>query len=141
MVITDVIIEYRRFLKRQNCSPNTVRNYMNTLKHFVIWLAVPIESVSHREILAYIDHLYEKRLHPKTINSYLDSIRGFYNYLIYEEQLKINHPVKPGYAARVPEPLPRYLKDEDVKRFLDVILTDTEKPKNMVTWMGLLFPY
>lgn len=132
MVITDVIIEYRRFLKRQNCSPNTVKNYMNTLKHFVIWLAVPIESVSHRDILAYIDHLYEKRLNPKTINSYLDSIRGFYNYLIYEEQLKIPHPVKPGYAARVPEPLPRYLKDEDVKRFLDVILKKRDRAMFML---------
>jgi site-specific recombinase XerD len=94
---------------------------MHTLKHFVIWIKVPIESVRHGDILAYIDHLYERRLNPKTINSYLDSIRGFYNYLIYEEQLRIDHPVKPGYAARVPEPLPRYLKDEDVNRFFKVI--------------------
>ena len=132
MAIIDVIIEYRRFLKRQNCSPNTVRNYMNTLKHFVVWLPVTIESVGHRDILAYIDHLYEKRLQPKTINSYLDSIRGFYNYLIFEEQLMIDHPVKPGYAARVPEPLPRYLKDEDVKRFFEVIKNKRDRAMFMI---------
>lgn len=132
MVITDVIIEYRRFLKRQNCSPNTVKNYMNALKHFVIWIRVPIESVGHRDILAYIDHLYERRLNPKTINSYLDGIRGFYNYLIYEEQLRMDHPVKPGYAARVPEPLPRYLKDEDVKRFFKVIQNIRDRAMFMI---------
>ena len=43
MAITDAIINYRRFLKRRNCSRCTLRNYMNTLKHFVIWLAEPIE--------------------------------------------------------------------------------------------------
>jgi len=36
MAITDAIINYRRFLKRRNCSRCTLRNYMNTLKHFVI---------------------------------------------------------------------------------------------------------
>lgn len=121
MVTTEVIIEYRRFLKRQNCSPNTLRNYMNTLKHFIIWLSVPIEAVTHKDVLSYMDYLYHKRLKPKTINSHLDSIRGFYNYLIYEERMRIEHPVKPGYAARVPEPLPKYLKDEEVHRFFTVI--------------------
>lgn len=132
MVITDVIIEYRRFLKRQNCSPNTVKNYMHALKHFVLWVAVPIESVGHREVLAYMDHLYERRLHPKTINSYLDGIRGFYNYLIYEEHVRMDHPIKPGYAARVPEPLPRYLKDEDVNRFFGVIQKIRDRAMFMV---------
>ena len=121
MVITEVIIEYRRFLKRQNCSPNTLRNYMNTLKHFVIWLRVPIEAVTHKNVLSYMDYLYYKRLKPKTINSHLDSIRGFYNYLIYEERMRIEHPVKPGYTARVPEPLPKYLKDEEVNQFFMVV--------------------
>lgn len=121
MVTTEVIIEYRRFLKRQNCSPNTLRNYMNTLKHFIIWLSVPIEAVTHKDVLSYMDYLYDKRLKPKTINSHLDSIRGFYNYLIYEERMRIEHPVKPGYAARVPEPLPKYLKDEEVHRFFTLI--------------------
>jgi site-specific recombinase XerD len=121
MAITEVIIEYRRFLKRQNCSSNTLRNYMNTLKHFIVWLPVTVEAVTHKDILSYMDHLYEKRLKPKTINSHLDSIRGFYNYLIYEERMRMDHPVKPGYAARVPEPLPKYLKDEEVNRFSAVI--------------------
>ena len=52
MAITNSILNYRRFLKRRNCSCHTVKNYMNTLKHFVLWIAVPIEKVTNKDILA-----------------------------------------------------------------------------------------
>ena len=57
MDITDAIIRYRRFLKRMNTSPNTVKNYLNGLKLYVIWLDVPIEETTYRKIIAYMDYL------------------------------------------------------------------------------------
>ncbi len=51
--MTNMIVNYRRFLKRRNYSPHTVKNYLNTLKHFVVFLAVPIEDASHREVSKY----------------------------------------------------------------------------------------
>ena len=101
MAIIDAVVNYRRWLKRRNCSPHTLRNYMHTLRHFVLWLALPIEAVSSRTVQDFIDHLIAKGLNPKTINCYLDSIRGFYNFLIHEEQLNIAHPVKRGYLLRL----------------------------------------
>ena len=121
MDITNAIINYRRFLKRKNCSKHTVKNYMSTLKQFVLWVDVPIEQVTHKTVLSFIDHLLDKRLKPKTINCYLNSIRGFYEYLIEEEQVPISHPVKRGYSLRLSRPLPRYLRDEDVPRLFNVI--------------------
>ncbi len=121
MAITDAVINYRRFLNRRNCSRCTLRNYMSTLKHFVIWVAEPIEQVSSRSVLAFIDHLLAKRLSPKTINCYLDSIRGFYDYLINEEAVAMVNPVKRGYVLRLARPLPRYLRDEEVARLFAVI--------------------
>jgi site-specific recombinase XerD len=121
MGITNAIINYRRFLKRKNCSKHTVRNYMNTLKQFVLWVDVPIEQVTHKKVLSFIDYLLDKRLRPKTINCYLNSIRGFYEYLIEEEQVPITHPVKRGYSLRLSRPLPRYLRDEDVFKLFHVI--------------------
>ena len=94
MDITDSIINYRRSLKRRNYSNYTIRNYMSTLRQFVIWLDEPIEALTHKKLLSFIDYLMAKRLKPKTINCYLDSIRGFYDYLIYEEKLKTQNPVK-----------------------------------------------
>jgi len=94
---------------------------MNTLKHFVVWLDMPIEEVTHKKIQAYIDHLRQKRLAPKTINCHLDSIRGFYDYLRYEEEIPITNPVKRGYALRLSKPLPRHLKDEDIAVLLGAV--------------------
>ena len=127
MDITNAIINYRRFLKRKNCSKHTLRNYMSTLKQFVLWVDVPIEQVTHKTVLSFMDHLLDKRLKPKTINCYLNSIRGFYEYLIEEEQVPISHPVKRGYSQRLSRPLPRYLRDEDVPRLFNVITNKRDR--------------
>ena len=121
MGITDAIVQYRRFLKRRNCSAHTVKNYMHTLRQFVLWVNVPIEQVTGKKILGYIDHLRVRRLQPKTINCHLDSIRGFYNYLINEEGVTMQNPVKRNYNLRLAKPLPRYLKEEEVVRFFTQI--------------------
>ena len=73
---------------------------MNTLKHFVIWLCEPIEEVSARSVLAFIDHLLDRRLSPKTINCYLDGFRGFYDYLIHEENVPIQRGPDNGPESR-----------------------------------------
>jgi site-specific recombinase XerD len=115
MGITNSIINYRRSLKRRNFSKYTIRNYVCTLRQFVIWLDVPIEAVTHKKLMGFIDYLLAKRLKPKTINCHLDSIRGFYDYLIYEEQLTMQNPVKLGDALRMSKPLPRFLRDQQVR--------------------------
>ena len=132
MDITNAVINYRRFLKRKNCSKHTLRNYMSTLKQFVLWVDVPIEQVTHKTVLSFMDHLLDKQLKPKTINCYLNSIRGFYEYLIEEEQIPITHPVKRGYSLRLSRPLPRYLKDEDVPRLFNVITNKRDRAMFML---------
>ncbi len=134
MAITDCIINYRRHMKRRNYSAHTVKNYMNTLKHFVVWLDVPIEEVNHRKLLEYMDYLLDRGLRPKTINCHLDSIRGFYNYLCDEEEVKITNPVKRGYVLRLSRPLPRHLRDEEVIKFFDMI----KKPRDRAVFKVML---
>jgi len=121
MAITDSIIGFRRSLKRKNYSPCTVRDYLSTLKQFVLWVDCPIEEVGSRKILSFIDHLLDRRLHPKTINCYLDSVRSFYKYLKEEEEVDIENPVKSGYLLRLPKPLPRFLQDQEVGKLFKVI--------------------
>ena len=121
MDITDSIINYRRFLKRKNCAKGTIKNYMNSLKNFVIWIDLPIEEVTNQHIQAYIDLLLDKRLKPKTINNNLDSIRGFYNYLQNEEKAVNSNPVKKGYCLRLGRPLPKHLRDEQAQEIFKFI--------------------
>jgi site-specific recombinase XerD len=132
MAITDAIMNWRRFLKRRNCSPNTVKNYLNALKHFVIWLDVPIEDVTHTKVSRYIDYLMAKRLKPKTINCHLNSIRQFYHYLREEEQIQVPNPIRKNHTLRMSGPLPRHLKDEQVDAFFNAIKGPRDRAMFMV---------
>ncbi|MGO9014639.1 MAG: tyrosine-type recombinase/integrase [Dissulfurispiraceae bacterium] len=111
---TDLIGKYRRFLKRRNCSVHTVKNYMNILDHFSGWLQVPIEEATTKETDAYMDHLLRSRKKPKTINCHFGCIHAFYEYLIEDEGMPLTNPVRKHYRLRLPRPLPKHLRDEQV---------------------------
>jgi site-specific recombinase XerD len=121
MNLTHSILDYRRYLKRRNFSSHTIINYMSSIKLFILWLNIPVEVVSYDKISSYIDHLLDKRMHPQSINSNLYRIRGFYDFLHYEKNLPIKNPVKERCGLRLPKPLPKYLRDADVKKFFSVI--------------------
>ena len=134
MVITDSIVNFRRFLKRRNLSPHTIKNYLNSLRQFVLCLGVPIEQVTHKEVSAYIDHLMAKGLKPETINSQLNRIRQFYRYLQDQEQLRLVNPVKSSHRLRVPKPLPKHLQDQQANAFLDV----PKRPRDQAMFLLML---
>ena len=101
-------------MKRSNASPNTVKQYLNGLKHFVLWLDVPIEALTHRKICEYTDHLLARRLRPKTINCYLNSVCQFYHYLAEEEGMAVVNPVRKPNIMKLPRGLPKHLTDEHI---------------------------
>lgn len=108
-------------MKRRNCAPNTVKNYLNMIKHFVIWVDVPVEEVTHTTVSRYIDYLMKKRLAPKTVNCHLDGIRQFYHYLKEEEGVSVNNPIRKNHIQKMSKPLPRHLKDEQVEIFFNTV--------------------
>jgi site-specific recombinase XerD len=134
MDITNSILSYRRFLKRRNYSKKTVTNYLNCLKQFLLWVNVPIEQVDYPKVLDYIDYQLDRRRSPKTINCHLSRIRLFYDYLISEQGLKMDNPVREGLCLRLPQPLPKHLKDDQVDRFLGVV----HKPRDKAIFMLML---
>jgi site-specific recombinase XerD len=121
MEMTNVIINFRRYLKRRNYSRHTVKYYLNILKDFVIWVDVPLEQVTAGKIEEYMDYLHQKRMQPASINCYVAIIRVFYAYLRYEEKVPLKNPIKPGCRLRVPRPLPRSLREEEIVRLFDAI--------------------
>ena len=114
------LIRYRRALKRKNYSAHTLKSYLNILDHFLRWITVPISEVTSKEVGLYVDHLLRKRRTPKTITCHLQTIRLFFDYLINEEGVSIMNPVT-RISLRLPKPLPRHLKDDQVTRLLAVI--------------------
>ena len=121
-------------MKRRNYSPHTVKIYMNILRQFVLWVNVPIEDVDPHKMAEYVDWLLGKRLRPKTINCHLACISVFYEYLNQEEEIRIQNPVKRGSALRMPRPLPRHLRDEQVV----VLFQAITKPRDRAMFKGML---
>ena len=121
-------------MKRRNYSPHTIKNYLNILKHFVLWVNVPIETVDYHKVAEYTDHLLGKRLKAKTINCHLACIRTFYDYLHHEEEIKVANPVKKGSALRMPKPLPKHLRDEQVI----VLFNAIRKPRDRAMFKVML---
>jgi len=117
-----------------NISPNTVKNYLNGLKLFVIWLDVPIEETTYRKIVAYMDYLLGKRLKPKTINCYLNSVCQFYHYLAEEEEVPIVNPVKKPNIMKLPRGLPKHLKEEQI----EILFKNLKGPRDRAMFMIML---
>ena len=113
------LIRYRRALKRKNYSPHTLKSYRNILDHFLRWITVPLSEVTSKEVDLYVDHLLQKRRTPKTITCHLQTIRLFFDYL-NEEGTPMANPVI-RISIRLPKPLPRHLKDDQVSRLLTMI--------------------
>ena len=121
-------------MKRRNVSPNTVKSYLNGLKHFVVWLDVPIEETTYRKIVAYMDYLLGKRLKPKTVNCYLNSVCQFYHYLSEEEEVPIVNPVKKPNIMKLPRGLPKHLNDEHI----EILLKNLKGPRDRAMFMIML---
>lgn len=111
---TDIFLRFKRFLKRVNYSETSARNWCYAVKRFSKWTKVPHKDVTTETIYEYLGFLHHKRLKPTSINANLHSIKRFYEYLYYEEKLKIPNPVKAAYRQRLPKPLPKFLSNKEV---------------------------
>ena len=81
---------------------------------------MPLSEVTRNEIGVYVDHLLRRRRTPKTITCHLQTIRLFFDYLINEEGKPMLNPVS-RISLRLPNPLPRHLKDDQVTKLFGVI--------------------
>ena len=120
MNLIESILSYRRYLKRKNYSPHTIKNYLHRLQRFFSWASVSIELMRPENVKLYIDFLLERQLSPQTINGHVVVIRTFYNYL-KDEGIAVDNPVIKGMSLRVAKPLPRHLRDAEVPVFFDVV--------------------
>jgi site-specific recombinase XerD len=98
-----------------------VKNYLNIIKHFVIWLDVPLEDAAYTTISWYVEHLMRERLAPKTVNCHVNAIRQFYHYLREEEGMAIPNPIRKNHFQKMSRPLPRHLRDEQVEVLLHAV--------------------
>jgi site-specific recombinase XerD len=115
------VISFRRHLKRRGYAPNTIRCYLNDLNHFVQFVTKPIDLVTTGDVDLYIEDQQNRGLAATTINRRLSTVRHLFTYLRQREAPELVVPVRPFHTLKVPEPLPRFLKADEVQRLFAVI--------------------
>lgn len=128
----EMITKFSTFMKRRSYSKYTIKSYTNNIKRFIRWLDFQIDTVTSEDVYEYLGYLHNRRLKAKSINSILNSLRKFYDFLYYEEKIKILNPVKPEYRQREPKPIPRFLKDEEIDMLIASIKSRRDRAMCML---------
>lgn len=82
---SDAIDMYLKDMEFNNFSERTIKNRGYLLRKFDRFVQKEITDVSVFDLKAYIVHLQENKISPKTINGYIAQIKAFFTWLHEEE--------------------------------------------------------
>jgi site-specific recombinase XerD len=102
---------------RQEISPDTARNYRDSLRLFVAYAGedLPLTKVTRDHVEGWIGSQWARA--PKTICLRLTALRSFWRWAL-ERELVTTNPTLGVKGPRVPEPIPRALTGAQVARAL-----------------------
>jgi len=116
-----MIDAYLASLRRRNFSPETIRDYRYCLRRFEKDCDARLDEMTRADVGAFVDGLIDEGLKAKTVNSYLNAIRGFYEYMIEERGWEGEDPVGKKDYLKQDRPLPRPLSEDEVDDLFDAI--------------------
>ena len=105
------LAQFEQTLQARRCSPHTLRAYRRALKRLFAFMTrhdLTLNELTPRHIEAWLQHLHDQGLHPRTQAQHLSVVRTF-----LDEQLKAGHlsrnPARIVPQPRLGAPLPRAL--------------------------------
>lgn len=119
MCLPAEIVQFRRYLKRRQCAANTVENYVRDLELFFGEVPKAVGEVKPPDVNAFIERQQELGRTVATINRRIATLRAFYEFVRENEQPKLVSPVRRSHFLRRPRPLPRPLKEGEVRVFFE----------------------
>lgn len=122
MAAIQLLEEYLAFLQvEKGLASNSVQAYGSDLRQFRTFLKkqnLDWSAVKSNDIVLYGRELEKQGLSPRTRARKLASIRGFYGYLVEEQELKEN-PCAYLPAPKLPQNLPQILSEKEVLALLE----------------------
>jgi integrase/recombinase XerD len=105
----------------KNLSSKTIHAYSTDLMQFGNFLSfksltVEIDKISKNEIRLYLEFISE--LKPKSIKRKIATIRAFFNFLEYEDQILLNPLRKMKIKIKESKTLPKVLDIREIKKIL-----------------------
>jgi len=111
-------------LNIRNYSKNTINSYLKDIYEFNNYCYDLLEP-KEEEIEEFLSDLNKKGLTKKTIARKISSLKSFYKYLVYEEDIDTN------FFSEIKTPkkeatLPKFLSEEEVMKILEVVKRNDE---------------
>lgn len=117
--------DYRSYLRiERGLSDNSIINYSLDVKKLIKWLdennmGVSPVQIQEKEVLEFIYQL-AKTVNPRTQSRVISGLKGFFNYLIFEDYRKIN-PLELIESPKTTRKLPDTLSKEEINLLIDTV--------------------
>lgn len=127
--------DYQNYLRlERGLSENSIINYSLDVKKLVSWLednSVEVSPISiSEETLQQFIYGIAKKVNPRSQSRIISGLKGFFNYLIFEDYRKTN-PLELIEAPKLGRKLPDTLAIEEIDTLIDAIdLTSEQGERN-----------
>lgn len=130
------VASFRRHLRAQNVSSNTVAAYTSAVEQFADYLVeqgmpTDVAKIKREHIEAFIAWMLDatkpdgsKRWKPATANNRFRGCQRFFNWLVEEGEIK-DSPMARMKPPRIPEQAPEVIREDDLKKLLATCKGDT----------------
>ena len=122
-------------------SKNTISSYSSDLKQLEKWLAnkdIDIQSCSEIDLNSYLAEKIDQGVLASSINRILSSIKGFFNWLVHTNIIKLN-PSELIESPKIGRKLPVNISEQDVEKILNAPDCKTVQGKRDKTILELLY--
>ncbi|PVW15688.1 site-specific tyrosine recombinase XerD [Marixanthomonas spongiae] len=117
--------DYQDYLRiERGLSANSIKNYSLDLKKLVNWLSVMAINESplniSEETLQQFIYEIAKTMQPQSQSRIISGLRGFFNYLVFEEYRKTN-PLELMESPKITRKLPDTLSTKEIDSLINAI--------------------
>lgn len=121
------ISDYLTYLEiEKGLSKNTILAYQNDLVDFFDFLKEKeLDKIKRRDFSSFTKYLARKELNPSSITRKIASIKGFFRFLCFRQDIKTN-PAISITSPKLPKKLPKVLTISEIEKILHDDLTITE---------------
>ena len=119
------ITDYQNYLRiERGLSDNSISNYILDIKKLEQWLATNVMDVSPikitEETIQQFIYQIAKTVNPRSQSRIISGLRGFFNYLIFEEYRKTN-PLELIESPKIGRKLPDTLSIEEIDLLISTV--------------------
>lgn len=125
-----MVEEYRETMELRNYSNSTKKKSIQMIRRFIHSINIPIHQIGTPAVEKYLIEMRKDGKSYKTIDNNISALKGFFDFLIIQGELKIN-PTYQIKRIKHTQELPVYLPDDEIELLLK--LAEQEKILNEVT--------